>query len=294
MKFVLLRKKTYLDCLLSSGCNIAANRSGARVAIPAGINSRHFCARRAPDFHNMLARARAKNAGYCSNACPCIPSRCFRVDSSTCSRTRSSQPLPPCHISPTWWLRIGRLHTKQIAVMVLKKGSARCLKPLGKKRRDEVTSPPASWRTEELSTEEEGASLNDKITWNQAMPTERSKVTIHFEVVVSSPSSPSPPPPFSKRKKKYGAIATTGRDANVKTLLPRNPGARTNSRRRRAGYCYVQVRASSWTFIAAKPRFVYTSVGTIERTQRDIQDNTNVAKVEQHSDKCTIDTITQM
>lgn len=30
-----------------------------------------------------------------------VPSRCFRVDSSTCSRTRSSQPLPPCHISPT-------------------------------------------------------------------------------------------------------------------------------------------------------------------------------------------------
>jgi hypothetical protein len=47
------------------------------------------------------------------------PSRCRNVDSSTCSRTRSSQPLPPCHTSPTWWLRMGRLHTKQMAVIVL-------------------------------------------------------------------------------------------------------------------------------------------------------------------------------
>lgn len=47
------------------------------------------------------------------------PSRCRSVDSSTCSRTRSSQPLPPCHTSPTWWLRMGRLHTKQMAVIVL-------------------------------------------------------------------------------------------------------------------------------------------------------------------------------
>lgn len=48
------------------------------------------------------------------------PRRCFKVDSSTCSRIRSSHPFPPCHTRPTWWLRIGRLHTKQIAVMLLK------------------------------------------------------------------------------------------------------------------------------------------------------------------------------
>lgn len=48
-----------------------------------------------------------------------VPRRLRRVDSSTCSRTMSSQPLPPCHTSPTWWLRIGRLQTKQMAVIVL-------------------------------------------------------------------------------------------------------------------------------------------------------------------------------
>ena len=31
---------------------------------------------------------------------------------SICSRNRSSTPLFPCQINPTWWLRIGRLHTK--------------------------------------------------------------------------------------------------------------------------------------------------------------------------------------
>ena len=48
------------------------------------------------------------------------PSLWRSVDSSTCSRTRSSQPFPPCQTNPTWWLRIGRLQTKQIAVIVLK------------------------------------------------------------------------------------------------------------------------------------------------------------------------------
>ena len=47
------------------------------------------------------------------------PSRCLIVDSSTCSRTRSSQPFPPCHTSPTWCDRMGRLQTKQMAVIVL-------------------------------------------------------------------------------------------------------------------------------------------------------------------------------
>jgi hypothetical protein len=47
------------------------------------------------------------------------PSLCLIVDSSTCSRTRSSHPLPPCHTKPTWWDRIGRLQTKQMAVIVL-------------------------------------------------------------------------------------------------------------------------------------------------------------------------------
>lgn len=47
------------------------------------------------------------------------PRRLLRVDSSTCSLTMSSQPLPPCHTSPTWWLRIGKLQTKQMAVIVL-------------------------------------------------------------------------------------------------------------------------------------------------------------------------------
>jgi len=46
--------------------------------------------------------------------------------------------------------------------MVLKKGSARSrLKPVGKR---DVRLPPLASGTEELSTEEEGASLNDKIT----------------------------------------------------------------------------------------------------------------------------------
>lgn len=40
---------------------------------------------------------------------------------NTCSRTRSSHPLPPCHTRPTWWERMGRLHTKQIAVIVLER-----------------------------------------------------------------------------------------------------------------------------------------------------------------------------
>lgn len=47
------------------------------------------------------------------------PSRCLSVVSSICSRSMSSQPLPPCHTRPTWWLRIGRLHTKHMAVIVL-------------------------------------------------------------------------------------------------------------------------------------------------------------------------------
>lgn len=47
------------------------------------------------------------------------PNRCLIVVSSICSRSMSSQPLPPCHTSPTWWLRIGRLHTKHMAVIVL-------------------------------------------------------------------------------------------------------------------------------------------------------------------------------
>lgn len=116
---------------------------------------------------------RAKNAGY--KACLCIPSRCFRVDSSTCSRMRSSQPLPPCHISSTWWLRIGRLHTKQIAVMVLKKKEVR---GLGLSRQKEAWRPACRAWHARAGQEEEGASFNDKITWNQAMPTERLKVTI--------------------------------------------------------------------------------------------------------------------
>lgn len=49
------------------------------------------------------------------------PNLCRMVDSSTCSRTKSSQPFPPCHTKPTWWDRMGRLQTKQIAVIVLKK-----------------------------------------------------------------------------------------------------------------------------------------------------------------------------
>lgn len=49
--------------------------------------------------------------------------------------------------------------------MVLKKGSARSRLELAERRerRDEVASSLASG-TEELSTEEEGASLNDKVT----------------------------------------------------------------------------------------------------------------------------------
>lgn len=31
----------------------------------------------------------------------------------------SSQPFPPLQTSPTWWLMIGKLHTKHIAVIVL-------------------------------------------------------------------------------------------------------------------------------------------------------------------------------
>ena len=33
---------------------------------------------------------------------------------SICSLRRSSTPLPPCHFSPEWWLRMGRLHTKHV------------------------------------------------------------------------------------------------------------------------------------------------------------------------------------
>lgn len=47
------------------------------------------------------------------------PSRCLSVVSSICSRSMSSHPLPPCHTRPTWWLRIGKLHTKHMAVIVL-------------------------------------------------------------------------------------------------------------------------------------------------------------------------------
>lgn len=57
-----------------------------------------------------------------------VPRRLRRVDSSTCSRTMSSQPLPPCHTSPTWWLRIGRLQTKQMAVIVLQQITQQCIK----------------------------------------------------------------------------------------------------------------------------------------------------------------------
>lgn len=34
----------------------------------------------------------------------------------------SSQPFPPLQTSPTWWLMIGKLHTKHIAVIVLLNG----------------------------------------------------------------------------------------------------------------------------------------------------------------------------
>lgn len=171
---------------------------------------------------------RAKNASYGYKACLCIPSRCFRVDSSTCSRTRSSQPLPPCHINPTWWLRIGRLHTKQIAVMVLKKGSARSrLKPARKAWR-----PLAATRErgrEELSTEEEGASFNDKITWNQAMPTERLKV-----IICRSRG-------FSANTLKI-AIAHVVRSSVIFFLCQADP---RSGRKRHAGYWYIQMRAYS-------------------------------------------------
>lgn len=39
----------------------------------------------------------------------------------TCSRIKSSHPFPPLQTKPTWWLMIGRLHTKHIAVIVLRK-----------------------------------------------------------------------------------------------------------------------------------------------------------------------------
>lgn len=38
---------------------------------------------------------------------------------SICSRSRSSTPFPPCHTKPTWWLRIGRLQTKQFIFSIL-------------------------------------------------------------------------------------------------------------------------------------------------------------------------------
>lgn len=44
--------------------------------------------------------------------------------------------------------------------------------------RPEKSRRPLASGTQELSTEEEGASLNDKVMWNQAMPTERLKVII--------------------------------------------------------------------------------------------------------------------
>lgn len=40
-------------------------------------------------------------ADICADESLRPPSLCLRVDSSNCSRTMSSQPLPPCHIRPT-------------------------------------------------------------------------------------------------------------------------------------------------------------------------------------------------
>ena len=86
------------------------------------------------------------------------PSRPRMMSWSTCSRRRSSTPLPPCHTRPTWWDWMGRLQTKHVVfpseLIILSALIAAC----------RVTPQPEERRTVRRGRGWEGLTLSQSVS----------------------------------------------------------------------------------------------------------------------------------